>query len=53
MAKNTVLSSLPLDYPKTRIMATVGPVNHDYESLQNMLLSGEVDPIEWTGGIVL
>ncbi|UCH95171.1 MAG: CYTH domain-containing protein [Candidatus Aminicenantes bacterium] len=40
MAKNTVLSHLSLDLPKTRIMATIGNSNYKTEQLENMLHNG-------------
>ena len=40
MAKNTVLSHLSLDLPKTRIMATIGPANYNKKQLKGMLDNG-------------
>lgn len=40
MAKNTVVSHLSLDLPKTRIMATIGPSNYKIEQLRGMLENG-------------
>jgi pyruvate kinase/uncharacterized protein YjbK len=40
MAKNTVVSHLSLDLPKTRIMATIGKSNYKKEELEKMLEAG-------------
>ena len=40
MAKNTVKSFFSLRRTKTRVMATIGPSNHSYDHLSDMLDAG-------------